>query len=637
MGSLPFHTSPNPNFSLSKSSNSHKFSQTHVSKLQFQRFSPHKSYVHLISSLCKQGQIQAALDLLTQMELQSLLIGPQVYGELLQGCVYERDLYTGQQIHARIIKNGDFFSRNEYIETKLLVFYAKCDCFEIANSLFGRLRVKNVFSWAAITGLHCRMGFHEDALMCFCEMIDIGLSADNFVVPNALKACGALHWINFGRGVHGYALKLGLDRCVFVSSSLVDMYGKCGFLEDARQVFENMPQKNVVTWNSMIVGYVQNGFHQEAIEVFYDMRLEDVEQSRVTLSGFLSAAANLGAIEEGKQGHAIAIIGGFELDNILGSSILNFYSKVGLIEDAELVFSRMVEKDVVSWNLLISCFVHCEQIERAVDMCHLMRLENMKFDSVTIASILSACANTKNIKLGKEGHCYSIRNNLESDAIVASGITHMYVKCERISDARVVFNSTINKDLTLWNTLLTSYAELGLVGETLRLFYQMQLESVPPNVTSWNALILGFIRNGQINKAKDTFSEMQAVGVHPNLTTLTMLISGLVDNGFRNEALTVFQKMQEYGIRPNVVSIINTISACTDVAMLQYGRAIHGYILRHDLWLQMPIANALVDMYVKCGNINKAKRVFDMILNKASPIYNGNDRFLSLAHHALEV
>ncbi|KAF2310714.1 hypothetical protein GH714_016529 [Hevea brasiliensis] len=327
--------------------------------------------------------------------------------------------------------------------------------------------------------------------------------------------------------------------------------------------------RNVVTWNSMIVGYVQNGFYQEAIEEFYNMRLEDIEQSRVNLSGFLSASVNLGAIEEGKQGHAIAILGGFELDNILGSSILNFYSKVGLIEDAELVFSRMVEKDVVSWNLLISCYVHREQIEKALDVCRLMRLENMKFDSVTLASILSACASTKNIKLGREGHCYSIRNNLESDAVVVSGITNMYAKCGRIDDAR------------------------------------MQLESVPPNVTSWNALICGFLRNGEINKARDMFSEMQAVGVHPNLATLTSFISGLVDNGFRNEAVLMFQKTQEYGIRPNVVSIINTISACTDVALLLYGRAIHGYIIRHELWSQVPIANALVDMY---WNLDEAFR-----------------------------
>eukprot|EP00257_Ricinus_communis_P021470 XP_015580972.2 pentatricopeptide repeat-containing protein At5g55740, chloroplastic [Ricinus communis] len=618
MASLSFNTIPSPNLSHTKYSTFHKTNQTHFSKL------PYKFYIHTISSLCRQGQLQLALNILTQMDFKNFFIGPDIYGDLLQGCVYERDLITGQQIHARIIKNGELFSRNEYIETKLVIFYAKCNCLDIANDLFDRLLVKNVFSWAAIIGLNGRMGFNEIALMGFYEMIDCGLLADNFVVPNALKACGALYWIRFGKGVHGYVVKMGLDGCVFVSSSLIDMYGKCGILMDARKVFDAMRQKNVVTWNSMIMGYVQNGLYLEAIKVFANMRLEDIEYSRVTLLGFLSAAANLGAVTEGKQGHAIAVKGGYELDNILGSSILNFYSKVGLIEDAELVFSNMAEKDVVTWNLLISSYLQCELVEKALNMCHLMRFQNMKFDSVTLDSILSACANTKNIQLGKEAHCYCIRNNLESDVDVANAIVNMYAKCGSIHDAKEVFNSTMNKDLTLWNMLLTAYAQLGLVGETLRLFYQMQLESVPPNVTSWNAVILGFLRNGQVNKAKELFAEMQAVGIHPNLVTLTTLISGLIHNGLGNEALAIFLKMQEYGIRPNITSIINTISACTDPASLQCGRAIHGYILRHDLWSQIPVANALATMYAKCGNTRQAKRVFDMILSEASPMCDAN-------------
>jgi pentatricopeptide repeat protein len=126
---------------------------------------------------------------------------------------------------------------------------------------------------------------------------------------------------------------------------------------------------------------------------------------------------------------------------------------------------------------------------------------------------------------------------------------------------------------------------------------------------SWNAVILGFIRNGQINEAQDMFSHMQAVGIHPNLMTFTTLICGLVQNGFGNEAILVFQKMQECGIRANLPIIISTISACTDVASLQYGRAIHGHILRHDLLSPIPVATALAEMYSKCGNMDQAKRV----------------------------
>ncbi|KAF4400077.1 hypothetical protein G4B88_021291 [Cannabis sativa] len=207
-----------------------------------------------------QTEIQEAMDLFTKMKLDNLQVQPEIYGELLQGCVYALDLSTGQQIHDRIGSS----------ET----------C--------------------------CKsMGFCEEALLGLLELLDSGHFPDNFVVPNALKACGAFQWIGMGKGIHGYAIKMGYGNgiCVFVSSSLGDMYGKCGAMEDARMVFDGIPEKNVVTWNSLMVGY-------------------------------LSASANIAAPDEGKQGHAMAIVEAFNLGS----------SKVSLIEDAGLVFSKMAEK-----------------------------------------------------------------------------------------------------------------------------------------------------------------------------------------------------------------------------------------------------------------------------------------------------
>ncbi|XVF49255.1 hypothetical protein PTKIN_Ptkin03bG0253700 [Pterospermum kingtungense] len=626
MASLPFTT---PHFSHIKSTKPIKsiISNEPIHLIELNgtvknRQTLYKTYFHTISSLCKDGQVPQAVDLLTEMDSRNLQAGPEIYGEILQGCVYERDLFTGQQIHAQVLKNGDFFARNEYIETKLVIFYAKCGAFEVANSLFSRLRVKNVFSWAAILGLKVRFGLNEEALKGFSEMQEDGFLPDNFVVPNALKACGALQWLGYGKGIHGYVVKVGYNGCVFVASSLIDMYGKCGVLEDARKVFDRMLERNVIAWNSMIVGYMQNGMNEQAIGVFYDMRVEGVVPTQVSISSLLSASANLGAIDEGKQGHAIAVLSGLELDNILGSSVINFYSKVGLVEDAQLVFDKMSVKDVVAWNLIISSYVQCGLIEKALNMCHLMRLEILRFDCVTLSCILTAAANSSNIKLGKEGHCYCIRNSLQSDVVVASSIVDMYAKCGRIDYARQVFSSTTDKDIILWNTLLAAYADVGHSGEALKLFYQMQLESVPPNVTSWNSVILGFIRNHQLNEAKEFFSQMQSLGVHPNLITWTTLITGLAHNGCQDEAVQIFQKMLESGIKPNTITISSVLSACTNVTSFRHGRAIHGYAIRHDLGSQIPVSTALLDMYAKCGYLSQAKRVFDNILSKELPVYN---------------
>ncbi|XP_062090681.1 pentatricopeptide repeat-containing protein At5g55740, chloroplastic [Humulus lupulus] len=637
------HLTPSTNLqtqlSLSKPFQSHKPTQTHSPNFHenpksFQIF--YKSHFHQISSLCKQGQIQEAVDLFTKMELDNLQVQPEIYGELLQGCVYGRDLSTGQQIHSRIIKNGEFLAGNEYIETKLVIFYSKCDAYSVASRMFRMVNSKNVFSWAAIIGMNCRMGFCEEALLGLLEMLDSGHLPDNFVVPNALKACGALQWIGVGKGVHGYAVKMGYSGCVFVTSSLVDMYGKCGAMEDARKVFDGIPEKNVVTWNSLMVGYVLNGLNEEAIELFYNLRMESVEPTQVTISCYLSASANIRAPGEGKQGHAVAVVEGLVLTAILGSSIINFYCKVGLIEDAELVFSKIVEKDAVTWNLIISGYVQAGKIDKALSMCRQMRSQKMRFDSVTLASLMSASAETSNLELGKEGHCYCIRNNLDSDVVVASSIVDMYAKCNRIDCARRVFDSVTKADLVLWNTMLAAYAELGQSGETLTLFYKMQLESVPPSVISYNSIILGFLKNGQTDEAKDMFLQMQSLGIQPNLVTWTTLISGLAENGFGYEAIVAFHKMQEAGIRPNSVSIVSVLSACIDMALLQYGKAIHGYLTRHVLCSSVPLATSLVDMYAKCGNIDKAKRLFDMIEEKAVPIYNAMISGYALHGQAVE-
>nr|AEP33737.1 chlororespiratory reduction 21 [Nasturtium officinale] len=615
MASLPFNTMPIILPLTATKPSKHHDAQAH---------SPSSaSYFHRVSSLSKSGEIREALSLLTEMDFRKLRIGPEIYGEILQGCVYERDLCTGKQIHARILKNGDFYAKNEYIETKLVIFYAKCDAFEASEVLFSKLRVRNVYSWAAIIGVKCRIGLCEEALMGFVEMLQNEIFPDNFVVPNVCKACGALQWSRFGRGVHGYVVKSGLHDCVFVASSLADMYGKCGVLDDARKVFDEIPERNVVAWNALMVGYVQNGMNEEAIRLLSDMRKEGIEPTRVTVSTCLSASANMDGIEEGKQSHAIAIVNGLELDNILGTSNLNFYCKVGLIEYAEMIFDRMIEKDVVTWNLLISGYVQQGLVEDAIHMCQLMRLENLKYDCVTLSTLMSAAARTQNLKLGKEVQCYCIRHSFASDIVLASTAVDMYANCGSIIDAKKVFDSVLAKDLILWNTLLSVYAESGLSGEAFRLFYEMQLESVPPNAITWNLIILSFLRNGQVNEAKEIFSQMQSSGIFPNLVSWTTMMNGLVQNGCSEEAILFLRKMQESGLRPNAFSITVALSACSNLASLHFGRSVHGYIIRNQQHSSsVLIETSLVDMYAKCGDINKAEMVFRSKLCSDLPLYN---------------
>lgn len=627
MASLPLPTQSNPLLGPPKSMKTKNSTQIHEANLSKSLGNVNggvcnTSFLHQISSLAKQGLNHEAFRILNQMEADEIPVGPEIYGELLQGCVYERALREGQQIHARILKNGSFFSENEYLVTKLLVFYAKCNCSTEAGDLFGRLRRPNVFSWAAMIGLNCRNGFHENALLGFCEMVEIGVFPDNFVVPNALKSCSALQLVGIGRGIHGYAMKIGFGECVYVLSSLVDFYGKCGVLEDALKVFAQIPERNVVSWNSMLVSFLQNGLDEETLQLFSEMRVDGVQPTRVSITSFLSASANVEAVDEGRQAHAIAVTSGLELDNILGTSLLNFYCKVGLVEDAESVFDCIINRDVVTWNLLISSYVQDEQIEKAFHSCRLMRRENFKFDCVTLCSILAACVNVGKIELGRVGHGFCIRNNLDSDLSVMSTVIDLYSSCGKMEPAQRVFDVATSRDLVVWNTLIFAYAQYGLSGEALKHFYQMQLHGLHPNVVSWNSIILGLLQNRQVKEALDMFSQMQFTGVNPTLITWTTLIFGLALNGCGYEAIWLFGQMLSMNIRPSAMVIAGVILACAHMVSIWYGRVIHGYIIKKGFLSSVSVAVSLIDMYAKCGSIDLAKKVFDMVSNKEMPVYN---------------
>ncbi|PKA51610.1 Pentatricopeptide repeat-containing protein [Apostasia shenzhenica] len=578
-----------------------------------------------------------AFALLSEMDSLDINVGTEIFAELLQGCVDIRSLSEGRQIHARLLKSGPFFHKNEYLETKLLVFYAQCDCLVSARELFLRQDRPNVFSWAAMIGLLSRQGFSEEALLYLCKMLENGNFPDNFAIPNALKACSDLGFIDFAKSIHGYAIKLGFSECVYVLSSLVDFYGKCGFLEDAMKVFDEMPERNVITWNSLMVGFIQNSMDEEAAKIFGNLRNDGIQPTRANIASFLSASSNLRALAEGKQGHALAVMLGLELDGILGTSIVNFYCKLGLIEDAELIFYRMMDKDEVTWNVMISGYVDDGQIDRALDTCHQMRRNNLRFDCVTLSLIISACSFSGKLALARACHGYCIRNSIVTDLVVASKIINMYASFDRITCAEKVFNVVKMRDLVMWNAMISAYAQQGLSAKAFQLFHHMQIESVRPNVYSWNSVILGFLQNGNVGKAQDMFLEMKDNGINPDIVTWTTLICGLAQNRYGHDAIRLFNLMHSIGIRPNLVSIIGVLLACGNAASLRYGMIIHGYVIRRGFLPSLSITTSLISTYGKCGSIVTARKIFERVSYKTLPLFNAMITGYSLHGHAKEV
>ncbi|CAK9882736.1 unnamed protein product [Sphagnum jensenii] len=267
------------------------------------------------------------------------------------------------------------------------------------------------------------------------------------------------------------------------------MYSKCGSIEDACKVFNNMPSRDVVTWNAMISGHVKCGQGQKALELFHQMQQKGVQPTPVTLMGVLNACASMFALQEGRRTHEQIIESGWESDVFVGSSLVDMYAKCGSIEDAKRVFNKLPSRDVVSWNVMILGHVKCGQGQKALELFQQMQQEGVQSDPVTLVGVLNACASVVALEEGRRAHDWVIKSGWDSIVFVGNSLIDMYAKCGSLEDALKVFNKMPSRDVVTWNAMIGGYAIHGHGKEALKQFEQMREEGVQPDDTTFGCLL----------------------------------------------------------------------------------------------------------------------------------------------------
>ncbi|KAJ7231026.1 hypothetical protein O6H91_Y458200 [Diphasiastrum complanatum] len=387
------------------------------------------------SKLCQDGQLKEALQIVEHMVHQSIRAPIKVYACLLQGCTRMKALAEGKRVHALIVQSG--FESDMFLGNTLVNMYAKCGNLLDARQVFNKMPEHNVFSWTAIISAYANQGQGEEAINLFKKMQKTGIAPDKVMFVFVLKACASMSALAQGKQLHTQIIESGLELDVFVGSALVDMYAKCGSIEHARQVFNNMQERNVVSWTTMIAGCVQQGLCREALTLFQQMQHEGMKPDKVTFASVLKACASLAALEQGKQVHAQIIKLGFELDTFVGSALVNMYAKCGYIEAACQVFERISKRDLVSWNIMIAGYAQQGLGKKALTLYEQMKKEGVQPDNVTFVSLLKACTSLEQCK---RIHAHIARSGVQLNVFVGNTLVDMYSKLESIDDARQVFN-----------------------------------------------------------------------------------------------------------------------------------------------------------------------------------------------------
>ncbi|KAJ4980837.1 hypothetical protein NE237_031674 [Protea cynaroides] len=335
---------------------------------------------------------------------------------------------------------------------------------------------------------------------------------DNYTFPFILKACSRLQFLNKGEEIHGSSLKLGFEFDVFVQNSLISMYSACGGIETARKVFDLVPLwvRDLVSWNSMISGYLQRDFCREALELFGEMNGGSSERpNALTTVSVITACARIGDLDLGKRVHGFVTVNGFVLDVFLGSSLIDMYAKCGLIENAEKVFDRLPNRNVVCWTSMMAGYMQLDLFKDAIRLFREMQIENVMADEVTIACVASACGHLGALDQGKWVHAYCERNGIEMNLTVKNSLIDMYAKCGDINKALEIFLKLIQLDVFSWSVIISGLAMNGKSGEALDLFSEMSLSSeVKPNDVTFLGVLSACSHGGLVEKGVYYFNLM---------------------------------------------------------------------------------------------------------------------------------
>ncbi|CAK9867651.1 unnamed protein product [Sphagnum jensenii] len=427
--------------------------------------------------------------------------------------------------------------------------------------------IMDSFSWNRRLAKYVKTGEYEKTMELFKQMQKRGMRPDRFTFVPVLNACAGLRALEEGRRAHQLIMQTGCEADVFVGSSLVDMYAKCGHMEDALRVFNKMPSRDVVTWSALILGHVKYGQGQKALELFRQMQQEGVQPDPVTFVAVLNACASVSALEEGRRAHEQIIRNAF-----VGSSLVDMYAKCGSMEDAWRVFCKMPSQDVVTWTAMILGYVRWGQGEKALELYKRMQQEGVQPNAVTFMGVLNACASLMALEEGRSVHQQMIQCGCHVDTFVGSSLVDMYAKCGSMEDAWIIIQNGCESDAFVGSSLIAMYAKCGSMEEASRVFNKLPSRAV----VCWTAMIFGHVKYGEGHKA-----------------------------------LELFQKMQQEGVQPDPVTYVGVLNACANVVALEEGRRAHERIIQSRCESDVFVRSSLVDMYAKCGSMEDACRVFN--------------------------
>ncbi|KAK6124869.1 hypothetical protein DH2020_041403 [Rehmannia glutinosa] len=516
-----------------------------------------------------------------------------------------RSLQILKQTHASIIvSNGKEVSFA--VASKLTSLYIQFSDFGSSVLLLKAMKEPNSFIWNEVIKAHVNSGFIESAIFVYKLMRKKGVSCDGYTFPILSKLivlleCGS----SFAEMIHCVAMQMGFQSDVYFCNTMIDAYVKRGCFVNALRVFDEMPYRDLVSWTSMISGYVYEGNANGAFGLFNEMQKE-VEPNEVTIIVMLQMCSS---VLEVRQFHGYVIKCGSLIDQSLKNSILKMYTDIGSANDSEVLFQETPLRDVVSWNIMIHLYSSEGNTMKIIDCLNRMRCE-VKPSIETFTVIISGLEGCGNHSQGKQIYCLALKSGTLDD-ILMSSLLDLYAKSGDFEEAVKLFQQMLAADsqpeTENMRSFVVAFMHLGALrlgkavhGYFIRNFFSVSDESGRSLETS---ILNMYVRCGDISSARICFNRMRV----KDLVTWSSMIEGYGTHGLGLEALKVFHQMNNEGIKPNNVTFLSLLSACSHSGLFHEGcKALNSMKWEFNIEPDLDHYTCVVDLLGRSGKIKEA-------------------------------
>ena len=449
-----------------------------------------------------------------------------------------RDVKAGKSMHS--LANSRGFGSDLFVVTSILSMYGKCGDIRQAEDLFSTTlcRDHDVVCWNAMLTAYVDNSQGEKALLLYRQMQEIGMYPPTHqTIVVALQACGMLvsdhkessMILEIGEGLHSFARKNHILSHVFVHTTLVSMYGKCGAIEKAENVFIGQSKHHLSLWNAMISSYVEQGYGDKALQFFRLMQTKGVIPDQRTYAVTIQACVSFASSREksrqisldvGQALHIDAHLHGFSSDTFVGTTLISLYGKIGEIAKAEEVFTLLSKAGgdaSIPWNAMLSVYIDQAQKEKVLTLYKQMEKEEITLDVTSLICVLQACNEVGSLNTCYDIHFAIVSMQHDDDVFLRSALIHGYGGSGSMVDASSVHDGMPNLDSVSMNACLAGYAGEGNYGEIVRMFAQGYCVGIKPDGITFASVMSACNHAGRVSIGIHYFVSMtEDHGISPD-------------------------------------------------------------------------------------------------------------------------